>query len=219
MLHLALTPDEACARKHSAELFRDGGKRALYSEDMAALTAAFDPLAIHRAYYNRCRSSDPLDRSLYVDLKTYLADDILVKVDRMSMAHGLEVRAPFLDHRVVEFIASLPSELKLRGRTTKVILREAMRNLLPPEVLSKPKHGFEAPINRWLRCELRDPVADILFSSPAEQRGLFNPRTVKQLWADHLDGTVNAGHRLWILLMLELWFQRFLDRPGNGAGR
>ncbi len=213
LIHLALTADEACARKHSAELFRDGGKRALYSDDMAALSAEFDPLAIHRAYYNRCRANDPLDRSLYVDLKTYLADDILVKVDRMSMAHGLEVRAPFLDHRVVEFIASLPSELKLRGRTTKFILREAMRGCLPQEVLAKPKHGFEAPINRWLRCELRESVEDILCSSRAQQRGLFDPRAVKQLWADHLDGTINAGHRLWILLMLELWFQTFVDRP------
>lgn len=213
LIHLALSADHACARKHSAELFRNGEKRALYSDEMAAMSDRFDALAMHRLYFNQAPASDPLNRSLYVDLKTYLADDILVKVDRMSMAHGLEVRAPFLDHRVVEFIAALPSELKLRHRTTKFVLREAMRSFLPPEVLFKPKHGFEAPIGRWLRRELRESVEDILFSTRARQRGLFDPRAVRRLWADHLEGISNAGHRLWILLMLELWLQMFMDQP------
>src|SRR6266850_474366 len=214
LLHLGMTPGDACARKHSTELFRDAAKRSLYSEDMAAATAGFDPLAVHRAYYEHCDARDPLDRSLYVDLKTYLADDILVKVDRMSMAHGLEVRAPLLDHRVVEFVAALPAALKLRGRTGKFILREAMRSDLPGAVLSRPKRGFEAPINRWLRHELRDLVEDLLLDPRAEQRGWFNPRTVKQLWADHHEGVRNAGHQLWLLLVLELWCRSFLDaRP------
>ena len=91
-----------------------------------------------------------------------------------------------------------------------------MRPLLPPEVLSKRKHGFEAPISRWLRHELRESVEDILFSSRAQQRGIFDHRTVKQLWADHLAGVTDGGHRLWILLMLELWFLRFMDPPGDG---
>ncbi len=212
LTHLALTPGDACARKHSAELFRDAAKRGLYSEDMARTAAGFDPLAVHRAHYERCDARDPLDRSLYVDLKTYLADDILVKVDRMSMAHGLEVRAPFLDHRVVEFVAGLPAALKLRGRTTKFVLREAMRSLLPEAVLARPKHGFTVPLRRWLRGELRELVEDLLFEPRAEQRGWFNPRTVKQLWADHSDGVRDAGHQLWLLLMLELWCRAFLDR-------
>ena len=207
-----MTPGDACVRKHSAELFRDAAKRSLYSEEMAGITARFDPLAIHRAYYERCDARDPLDRSLYVDLKTYLADDILVKVDRMSMAHALEVRAPFLDHRVVEFVAALPAGLKLRGRTTKFILREAMRPILPGAVLAKPKHGFTAPISRWLRHELRELVEDLLFDPRAEHRGWFNPRTVKQLWADHHEGVRDASHQLWLLLVLELWCRAFVDR-------
>jgi asparagine synthase (glutamine-hydrolysing) len=217
LLHLAMTAGDACARKHSAELFRDAAKRSLYSEDMAAITAGFDPLGVHRAYYDRCDARDPLNRSLYVDLKTYLADDILVKVDRMSMAHGLEVRAPFLDHRVVEFVAALPAGLKLRGRTTKFILREAMRAVLPAAVLAKPKHGFEAPISRWLRHELRDLVEDLLFDPRAEQRGWFNPRTVKQLWADHHEGVRDARHQLWLLVVLELWCRAFVDRPPSAV--
>jgi len=212
LLHLGMTQGEACVRKHSSELFRDAAKRSLYGEDLAAATASFDPLAVHRAYYERCDARDPLDRSLYVDLKTYLADDILVKVDRMSMAHALEVRAPFLDHRVVEFVAALPADLKLRGRTTKFILREAMRPVLPGAVLTKPKHGFTAPISRWLGGELRDMVEDLLFEPRAEQRGWFNPRTVKQIWADHHEGVRDASHQLWLLLVLELWCRAFVDR-------
>ena len=212
LMHLTMTPDEACARKHSAKLFREEGKRLLYSDDMLATTRDFDPLAVHRAYYRRCEAADPLNRSLYVDLKTYLADDILVKVDRMSMAHGLEVRAPFLDHRLVEFVAALPSALKLRRRTSKFLLRLAMRPVLPPAVLSKPKKGFSAPVGDWMRHELRGFVEEVVLGTRAQQRGLFNPRSVKQLWADHLEGVRNAAHQLWLLLMLELWFQRFMDR-------
>jgi asparagine synthase (glutamine-hydrolysing) len=212
LTHLTMDPDEACARKHSAELFRETGKHGLYSEDMLRVTRAFDPLAIHRAYYRHCEAEDPLNRSLYVDLKTYLADDILVKVDRMSMAHGLEVRAPFLDHQLVEYVAALPSRLKLRGRTSKFLLRHAMRSVLPEAVLSKPKHGFEAPVNEWMRHELRGLVEDVVLGTRAQQRGLFNAPFIKQLWADHLEGVRNAGHQLWLLLMLELWFQRFMDR-------
>jgi len=211
-MHLTMTPDEACARKHSAKLLREEGKRLLYSDDMLTTTRHFDPLAVHRAYYRRCEAADPLNRSLYVDLKTYLADDILVKVDRMSMAHGLEVRAPFLDHRLVEFVAALPSALKLRRRTSKFLLRLAMRPVLPPAVLSKPKKGFSAPVGDWMRHELRGFVEDVVLGTRAQQRGLFNPRSVKQLWADHLEGVRNAAHQLWLLLMLELWFQRFMDR-------
>ena len=214
LLHLGMTPGDACVRKHSADLFRDEAKRSLYSEEMAGITARFDPFAIHRAFYARCDARDPLSRSLYVDLKTYLADEILVKVDRMSMVHGLEVRAPFLDHRVVEFVAALPAGLKLRGRTTKFILREAMRPILPGAVLAKPKHGFTAPISRWLRHELRELVEDLLFDPRAEHRGWFNPRTVKQLWADHHEGVRDAGYQLWLLLILELWCRAFVDgRP------
>jgi asparagine synthase (glutamine-hydrolysing) len=216
LMHLAMGPDEACARKHSAELFREDGKHSLYSDDMLELTRGFDPLAVHRAYYRRCEAGDPLNRSLYVDLKTYLADDILVKVDRMSMAHGLEVRAPFLDHHLVEFVAALSSDLKLRGRTTKFLLRKAMRFVLPMAVLSKTKHGFEAPIAHWMRHELRELVEDVLLGARAQQRGLFNLCFIKQLWGDHLDGVHNAGHQLWLLLMLELWFQQFMDRSPDG---
>ena len=130
----------------------------------------------------------------------------------MSMAHALEVRAPFLDHRVVEFVAALPADLKLRGRTTKFILREALRPVLPGAVLAKPKHGFTAPISRWLGAELRDMAEDLLFEPRAEQRGWFNPRTVKQIWADHHEGVRDASHQLWLLLVLELWCRAFVDR-------
>ena len=124
---LGMAPDKAYAYKFYHLLFNPDVKRDLYSDDFRASCAAFDPAAPFRSYYNRCNSSDPLDKALYVDIKTYLADDILVKVDRMSMAHALEVRAPLLDHKLLEFTATIPSSFKLKGRTTKYLLNPALK--------------------------------------------------------------------------------------------
>src|SRR5207249_11224547 len=134
-----------------------------------------------RFYYNHCESSDPVDKALYVDIKTYLADDILVKVDRMSMAHALEVRAPLLDHKLLEFTATIPSSFKLKGRTTKYLLKQVMQKYLPKQVFTRPKHGFTMPVGEWMKGPLRVMVEECLFNPRARQRGLFNPKTVQSL--------------------------------------
>ena len=122
------------------------GKARLYSDDLAAAVRESDPFASFRAAYAACQSPDPLDRSMYVDVKTYLADDILTKVDKMSMAVSLEARVPLLDHKLIEFAARVPSSLKLRGGTSKYLLRQALDRRVPRSLLDGPKHGFTAPI-------------------------------------------------------------------------
>jgi len=208
---LGMTPDRAYAYKHSSSLFTPEYKRDLYSADLYASCETFDPSAPFRFYYNRCESLDPLDKALYVDLKTYLADDILVKVDRMSMAHALEVRAPLLDHKLLEFTATIPSSLKLKGHTTKYLLKEVMRKHLPSRVFTRPKHGFTMPVGEWLKGPLRGMVEECLFSPRARQRGLFHPKAVQSLWSSHLSGKQDASHKLWMLLMFELWHREYLD--------
>lgn len=208
---LGMAPDKAYAYKFYHLLFNPEMKQELYSSDLRASCVAFDPAAPFQSYYNRCNSSDPLDKALYVDIKTYLADDILVKVDRMSMAHALEVRAPLLDHKLLEFLATIPSSFKLQGRTTKYLLKQVMRKYLPSRVLTRKKHGFTMPVREWLKGPLRPIVEECLFSSRTRQRGLFNPEAMRVIWSDHLSGERDYSHHLWMLLMFELWHRQYLD--------
>jgi len=152
-----------------------------------------------------------LDRELFLDLMCYLPDDILVKVDIASMANSLEVRAPFLDHLLVEFAASLPPEMKRKNLTTKYILKQTLRRLLPAEILSRPKHGFSVPISRWLREELKVPLVNLLLDQRSLQRGYFKPQTIRTLIDEHLQGKMDHGDRLWALLNLELWQRTYMD--------
>jgi len=208
---LGMAPDRAYAYKYYHLLFNPDKKRELYSDDLRASCTGFDPAAPFRSYYNRCNSSDPLDKALYVDIKIYLADDILVKVDRMSMAHALEVRAPLLDHKLLEFTATIPSSFKLKGRTTKYLLKQVMRKYLPSRVLTRKKHGFTMPVGEWLKGPLRPMVEECLFSSRVRQRGLFNPDAMRALWSAHLSGAQDYSHHLWMLLMFDLWHRQYLD--------
>lgn len=153
-----------------------------------------------------------VEATAHVDVRHYLPDDLLVKADVASMAHSLELRSPFLDHRVVEFAASLPVDLKLRGLTQKYLLRRAMRAVLPPGVLRRPKMGFGVPIDRWFRRELRDMTRDMLLGTRACQRGYFRPEEVARYIDEHERGQAHHHHRLWALLMLELWHRTFIDR-------
>jgi asparagine synthase (glutamine-hydrolysing) len=152
---------------------------------------------------------EPLARALYLDLKTWLADDGLVKVDRMSMAHSLEVRCPLLDHRIIEFAARLPARLKLAstaaGTATKVLLRRVAARRLPADILARPKRGFAPPVSRWLREDLRDLSRDLLLAPDAFGRDLFERREVARLLDDHASRRLEAGWALWTLLMLEVW--------------
>ncbi|MFL6193316.1 MAG: asparagine synthase (glutamine-hydrolyzing) [Thermoanaerobaculia bacterium] len=176
----------------------------LFGESLSARRRTFDPFVAIEPHLARA-PREPLARALYLDLKTWLADDGLVKVDRMSMAHALEVRCPLLDHRVVELAARLPARLKLAGAETKVLLRRVARRRLPAEILERPKRGFAPPVSRWLREGLRDFSRDLLLAPDAFGRGLFDPRAVERLLDDHAARRLEAGWALWTLLMLEVW--------------
>jgi asparagine synthase (glutamine-hydrolysing) len=154
-----------------------------------------------------------LDRLLYVDTKTYL-HELLMKQDQMSMAASIESRVPFLDHHLVEFAAALPSRMKLRGLTTKWILREAVKTLLPREILTRPKMGFPVPFALWLRGRGADLARDVLLDTRARQRGLTDPAAVASLIDAHASGQSNGGDALWSLINLELWYRTFIDGEG-----
>jgi asparagine synthase (glutamine-hydrolysing) len=148
---------------------------------------------------------------MYVDQKTWLPDDYLEKMDKATMAVGLEARVPFLDHRLIEFSSRVPSRYKVRGMQTKHLLKRIAKGILPEQILKKPKHGFAVPTDPWFRGELKDFVYEVLFDPRTKKRDYFNPKTIEKIYKAHLDGReVNDSH-LWLLLNFELWHRRFMD--------
>ena len=154
-----------------------------------------------------------------LDIATYLPGDLLLKADIASMAHSLELRSPLLDHEVLELGVSLPDSLKAQGMRGKVALRRAFANTLPPEVAGRGKAGFGVPISRWFRGELRELASDTLLGESARARGQLRPAAVERLLGDHASGRADHGHRLWCLLMLELWQQLYVDAPAGTRDR
>ena len=142
---------------------------------------------------------------------TYLPNDLLVKVDIASMANSLEARSPFLDHKVIEFAASLPENIKQQGRDTKSLLKKVAARLVPPEVVYRPKMGFGVPLPHWLKNELQAFTREILLSDQAKSRNLFDARVVERLIDEQRRDERDNSWKIWTLLMLELWFQRFID--------
>jgi asparagine synthase (glutamine-hydrolysing) len=159
-------------------------------------------------------ATDAVDRKMACDIATYLPGDLLLKIDRMSMAHGLEVRCPFLDRELMEFAARLPAALKFPGGELKGLLKDAMQSHLPEELLDRPKKGFSVPLHKWFRKELRQLPEAILLSERAKSRGLFRPEGVHKLIEQHHKGAFGHAHRLWTLIAFEVWAQTFLD-PAN----
>ncbi|MDX6724395.1 MAG: hypothetical protein QOD73_2799 [Solirubrobacteraceae bacterium] len=179
-------------------------------EDTRALTGSANGwgVADYEAAWERSAGAPVLDRLLALNLETYLLDDLLVKVDRMSMAHSLEVRSPFLDHELVEFAAGLPGRYKARGMTLKRVLRDAVRPVLPPEILSRGKRGFGVPLDRWFRTDLRAYAEGMLVAPGSRVREHLDETAVQRLVSEHMTGARNNGHPLWTLLTLEVFLRR-----------
>ncbi len=208
-LALLGTMSDAEAHYRSMAFEQGAGARALLSGDMRRDLADYDPREVFQYHYERTSARDPLTRSLYVDIKTYLSDDILCKVDRASMAVSLEVRVPILDHVFMEFMAGIPHRLKLNGRQGKYLFKQAARSRIGTEIVDRPKMGFSMPLAAWFRGPLRDMVEDTILSRTAHLRDWLDADRVRQLWRRHLGRGRWLESQLWALLMLELWARRF----------
>lgn len=167
--------------------------------------------SIYKDLAESVRSENAVDRLLYLDSKTYLPSDILTKVDRMTMATSLEARVPLLDHELIEFVQTIPAELKLKGTETKYIFKKAMEGIVPHEILYREKQGFGVPVNEWINSKLKDKIHGILSERKTVERGYFEPRYIKVLLDEHAANRRDHSHALWILWMLELWHRKFVD--------
>jgi asparagine synthase (glutamine-hydrolysing) len=186
-------------------------KNALYTDEFRRRVNGFDPASVLQPWFTAAGNAGIVDSVLLTDTMTYLPNDLLPKVDIATMAVSLEARSPFLDHKVIEFAASLPENLKLRGLTTKYLLKKILGKLLPQENLTRRKMGFGVPLAHWFRGSLKEFLREVLLTEKAATRGIFKPEAVAQLVQEHIAGERDHAHPLWTLLMLELWFQRFID--------
>lgn len=186
-------------------------KEGLLTADL--LSSVEDPTGerVFESHVSRLGNAHPIERMLYVDTKVWLPDDLLMKMDKMSMAASLEARVPYLDHELVEFAASLPLRHKLDGLQGKGVLRRLARGVLPPEIIKRKKVGFVVPINTWFRGELKPLLESTLLSSRSLDRGYFEPGYLRQLVTEHTEGRLDHRRELWTLLNLELWLRTFID--------
>lgn len=198
-------------------VFRPEESHRLYSDALRADLAGRDPFAHLMTYYTDPRVTDEIDRMVYTDTMTYLPGDLLVKVDRMMMAHGLEGRAPLLDHHVLEFAASLPSEWKLRRGELKYLLKKLASEYLPHDVIYRPKQGFGVPVGQWFRQELAGWLRELLSDSALAQDGYFRQAGIDAFVREHLTGAANHSHRLWALVNLEVWYRMFMRHEDCGG--
>jgi asparagine synthase (glutamine-hydrolysing) len=181
----------------------------LMGADVRSQLNGYNPFELFLDHYNRPRTHDPIARVQYVDIKTYLTDDILTKVDRASMAVSLEVRCPLLDHQFMTLVSRIPSRLKLRGRTGKYIFKRAVSSFLPQEIISRRKQGFVVPLAEWLRRDLRE-LANSLFFDPQAHDGLLDRAAVAKLWNRHQSGMRDYSRPLWAIFMFRMWQRNFM---------
>jgi asparagine synthase (glutamine-hydrolysing) len=219
-LYALSQPEESARFVNWFPLFNSDMKRALLSEDFQQTLSSFDTEHVLAEHLARTDARLPLHRMLYVDTKLWLPDLLLARGDKMSMAASLEARVPFLDHKLVEFAASLPQNVKVKGLVRKYLLKKVSRAWLPREILHRKKQGFPMPSSLWMRKEARSFVRDLLSPSVLRRRGLFNPTFVAKLLNEHERGFADHGTLLWGLVSVELWQRVFLDaqvRPAQAS--
>ena len=193
--------------------FIDSEKKELLSDDLKAALRRHNSYEDIFSYLSESGLTKDLERILYLSMKLYLQDDILVKVDRAAMANGLEVRCPLLDYEFVEFACRLPTYYKLKGLKTKYLLKTAARGILPDEIIDRRKKGFGIPIARWLRNELKDFMLNSLEETKVKHQGFFNYAYIKKLIDDHLEKKQDNRKTLWSLLVFQIWHETYLENP------
>jgi asparagine synthase (glutamine-hydrolysing) len=207
---LAIPPEIESLYFDNFAVFSKAQQLSLLTASAQEHVGGVDPYKHLRGYLDDTDASSLLNQLLYVDTKTYL-QELLMKQDQMSMAASIESRVPFLDHKLVEFTARLPKRLKLRGWTTKFVLRRSMKGLLPDAILNRAKMGFPVPVGRWFREEYRTLIDEYVLSPRTLERGIFDPEAVKSVVAEHQNGVRNNAERLWSLLTFEMWLRQFID--------
>jgi asparagine synthase (glutamine-hydrolysing) len=214
--HLAL--DGPARYLDASTMFTRDQMRQLLQDEAFDEMSGHDPWSASLAAFAPIGDGDWLAAIQHHDLQSYLPLDILTKVDRMTMAHSIEARPPLLDHKLVEFAATIPAHMRLRGGTTKYVLKRAMRGILPDGIIDRPKHGFAVPLARWFRGELSEFARDLLLSDTCRQRGFFNTKYIETLFRQNDRGR-DLDLQLWTILSFELWCRRFLDAPIPSARR
>jgi asparagine synthase (glutamine-hydrolysing) len=207
----ALGRDSVEAYFHGISIIRDGMRRRLFTNAFKSQLGGYNAVEVFYRHARQANTQDPLALVQYLDLKTYLVGDINTKVDRASMAHSLEVREPLMDHPLVEWLATLPSSLKVRGQEGKWLLKKTMEQRLPREILYRPKMGFAVPLARWFRAPLRERVKDALLGERLADTGLFERACLRELVANHQSGVRDYSGPIWSLLMFDGFLRNVLD--------
>jgi asparagine synthase (glutamine-hydrolysing) len=208
---LAMAPQDRYAHWMSA--FPASMRTEMLQPELLASIREWHAESVLTDVWTSSSAGSRVDRMLDTDVNTYLPGDLLVKMDVATMAYSVEGRSPLLDHNVMEFAASLPGSLKLRGTGGKLILKSALRGVIPDAVLDRPKMGFGVPLPRWFREELRDVPGEILLGADARVNAYVKPDQVVRMIAEHHAGSADHSLRLWVLLQLELWHREVLEAP------
>jgi len=196
-------------------IFNAREKKEIYSEEFFESVETINPLNYLLEKFDEAHTDDRLERLLYVDTMTYLPEDLLVKMDIATMANSVEARVPFLDHQLMELVASIPSHLKLKGSEAKFILKRAFADVLPEPIFRRKKMGFAVPVSRWFRKELKEYAWDLLLDRRTLNRGYFRKEGIERLLQEHMARQYDHSAKLWALLVLEIWFRVFIDREGD----
>ena len=211
----ALARNSVEAYFHGISVIRDPQRRQLYSETFRKQLGGYSARQVFDRHGAKAGTDDPLALIQYLDLHTYLIGDINTKVDRASMAHSLEVREPLMDHPLVEWLATLPSGLKIRGTESKFLLKKAMEPHLPRDIMYRPKMGFAVPLARWFRGPLKQRVRDELLGGPMLETGWFNPDAIRQIVEQHESGVRDHSTPIWVMLMFDAFLRNVADGTAN----
>lgn len=192
-------------------LFDEESRGKLLRAEASGGASDYNPNDYLKSFYRECDAKDFLAKTMYVDIKTYLPEDLLVKVDRASMAHSLEVRVPFLDHKLVEYAQNIPADLKIRGLNLKYLLKKSAKDVLPKKIVSRKKHGFGVPVGAWFKNELKSTAYDILTGRDSPSKKFFNKKEVEKILDEHCRGRRDNGQRIWSLMFFDLWHRKYVN--------
>jgi len=213
----SLSTDQTKNYAEQIKVFSAKEKENIYTDDFRNQVEENDPLDFLLGKFQESGTEDLLEQLVYVDMNSYLPEDLLVKMDIATMANSLEARVPYLDHKFMESVSQIPFHLKLRGTESKFILKKAFKDLLPEAIFKRKKMGFGVPLSKWFRNELKEYVYEVLLDPKTLNRGYFRREGIERLLNDHISFQYDHSSRIWALLFLEVWFRVFMDREGDVA--